>query len=80
MESVCFVLFLAFGKVRLWEINPDASTNMLMMIRHDGPVLAIDWRDDGQAVLSAGADKIAKMWDLPKQTSFTGTLHHIYTC
>mmetsp|Transcript_12610 Transcript_12610/g.38598 ORF Transcript_12610/g.38598 Transcript_12610/m.38598 type:complete len:355 (+) Transcript_12610:73-1137(+) len=60
--------FLAAGtwdnEVRLWEIKADGSTKMLMGIRHDAPVLSVAWREDGQAVFSAGADKIVKMWDL----------------
>mmetsp|Transcript_21556 Transcript_21556/g.87976 ORF Transcript_21556/g.87976 Transcript_21556/m.87976 type:complete len:361 (-) Transcript_21556:2028-3110(-) len=63
------------NEARLWEINPDGSSNMLTSTRHDGPILSVAWREDGQAVFTAGADRIVKMWDLGKNTAATVAQH-----
>lgn len=34
------------------------------MYSHEGPVLSVDWSKDGSKIVSAGADKAARLYDL----------------
>ncbi|KAJ4302328.1 RNA export factor gle2 [Collariella sp. IMI 366227] len=51
-------------KVRIYEILPNGQGQGKAQIEHDGPVFSVDFFKDGQKVLSAGADKQAKVLDL----------------
>ncbi|KAA8495870.1 Protein RAE1 [Porphyridium purpureum] len=50
--------------VRCWEVQQSGQTVPVGMIEHSAPVLDVTWREDGQAIFSAGCDKQAKMWSI----------------
>ncbi|EMR64542.1 RNA export factor gle2 [Eutypa lata] len=51
-------------KVRIYEISPTGQSEGKHMYEHDAPVLSVDWSKDGNKIVSAGADKMAKVCDL----------------
>ncbi|KAL2268762.1 hypothetical protein VTJ83DRAFT_3608 [Remersonia thermophila] len=51
-------------KVRIYEILSNGQGQGKAQIEHEGPVFAVDFFKDGQKVISAGADKVAKVMDL----------------
>ncbi|KAI1402493.1 WD40 repeat-like protein [Hypoxylon fuscum] len=51
-------------KVRIYQIAANGSSEGKHMYEHDGPVLGVDFSKDGQKIVSAGADKQAKVCDL----------------
>ncbi|KAL5021519.1 hypothetical protein ScPMuIL_000674 [Solemya velum] len=50
--------------VRCWEVQQSGQTIPKAQQTHQGPVLDVDWSDDGTKVFTASCDKTAKMWDL----------------
>lgn len=53
------------NNVRCWEIQQQSGQTVPKAQQtHVGPVLAVDWSDDGTKVFTASCDKTAKMWDL----------------
>ncbi|KAG8905912.1 hypothetical protein FRB99_007992 [Tulasnella sp. 403] len=61
------------GNVRIYEISPTGQSQGKAMYNHDGPVLDVCWSKDGQRLFSAGADKVAKMFDVQTgQSSVVG--------
>ncbi|KAI1778595.1 WD40 repeat-like protein [Hypoxylon cercidicola] len=51
-------------KVRIYQIAANGSSEGKHMYDHDAPVLSVDFSKDGQKLVSAGADKQAKVCDL----------------
>lgn len=54
-------------KVRIYEIDGNGKSEGKHMYEHDGPVFCVDFSKDGTKVVSAGADKQAKVCDLASQ-------------
>ncbi|KAL2135377.1 hypothetical protein VTI74DRAFT_8789 [Chaetomium olivicolor] len=62
-------------KVRIYEILPNGQGQGKAQIEHDGPVFSVDFFKDGQKVISAGADKQAKVLDLATGQSIQVAQH-----
>lgn len=55
-------------KVRIYEIDPNSGNNQgRALFEHEGPVLSVKWSLDGTKVVSGGADKQVKLFDLQSQ-------------
>lgn len=55
-------------KVRIYEIDSNSGQNQgRAMFEHDGPVFAAQFSIDGQRVISGGADKQVKLFDIASQ-------------
>lgn len=55
-------------KVRIYEIDTNTGNNQgRAMFEHDAPVLSARWSTDGTRVISGGADKQVKIFDLQSQ-------------
>lgn len=55
-------------KVRIYEIDPNTGNNQgRAMFEHDAPVFSARWSPDGQRIVSGGADKQVKLFDLASQ-------------
>ncbi|XP_030839228.1 mRNA export factor isoform X1 [Strongylocentrotus purpuratus] len=52
------------NNVRCWEIQSSGQTIPKAQQTHTGPVMDVDWHDDGTKVFTASCDNTAKMWDL----------------
>ncbi|XP_063967989.1 mRNA export factor-like [Lytechinus pictus] len=52
------------NNVRCWEIQSNGQTIPKAQQTHTGPVMDVDWHDDGTKVFTASCDNTAKMWDL----------------
>ncbi|KAJ4457689.1 putative Protein RAE1 [Paratrimastix pyriformis] len=51
--------------VRVWEMNQSGIVpRAALQPAHTGPVLAASWMPDGTGILTASADKMAKLWNL----------------
>lgn len=55
------------SKVRIYEISPTGQTQGRALYQHDGPVFSSQWSKDGTKVVSGGADKQVKLFDLQSQ-------------
>ncbi|KAL0639630.1 RNA export factor gle2 [Maublancomyces gigas] len=62
-------------KVRIYEISATGSSVGKAVYEHEGPVLSVVWSKDGSKVLSGGADKAARMFDLQSGTSTQVAVH-----
>ncbi|KAH9906926.1 Poly(A)+ RNA export protein [Xylariomycetidae sp. FL2044] len=51
-------------KVRIYEISSSGTSEGKHLYEHDAPVFSVDFSKDGSKVVSAGADKQAKICDL----------------
>ncbi|KAI5798964.1 WD40-repeat-containing domain protein [Geopyxis carbonaria] len=51
-------------KVRIYEISADGSSVGKAMYEHEAPVFSVVWSKDGSKLASAGADKMAKLYDV----------------
>ncbi|KAK6203284.1 WD40-repeat-containing domain protein [Scheffersomyces amazonensis] len=57
-------------KVRIYEIDPNSGNNQGRAIfEHEAPVFSARWSTDGTKVVSGGADKQVKIFDLQTQQS-----------
>ncbi|KAK6458137.1 WD40-repeat-containing domain protein [Scheffersomyces xylosifermentans] len=55
-------------KVRVYEIDPNSGNNQgRAMYEHEGPVFSASWTYDGTKIVSGGADKQVKIFDLQSQ-------------
>ncbi|KAF8522895.1 Poly(A)+ RNA export protein [Hysterangium stoloniferum] len=52
------------GNVRIYEIGSAGQSQGKAMYAHEAPVLSVCWSKDGTKVLSGGADKAGRMFDL----------------
>lgn len=52
------------NNVRIYEVSPGGQTQGKAMFSHEGPVLSVCWSKDGTKVISGGADKAARMFDV----------------
>ncbi|KAI8059444.1 WD40-repeat-containing domain protein [Gongronella butleri] len=52
------------NQVRVYEVQPSGQTIPKAAYAHEGPVLDVTWSQDGTKVISCGADKAARMYDL----------------
>lgn len=52
------------NNVRIYGVEQNGSTQAKAMYSHEGPVLDVTWSRDGTKILSAGADKAARMFDV----------------
>ena len=68
------------NNIRCWEIQQTGQSVAKAMQSHTKPILDSCWHDDGTKVFTAGADNMAKMWDLQSnqatqvQSDFIGIL------
>jgi len=62
-------------KVRIYEISADGNSAGKAMFEHDGPVLSVTWSKDGTKVVSGGADKQAKLFDIASGQSTQVAAH-----
>ncbi|KAL7417410.1 WD40-repeat-containing domain protein [Mrakia frigida] len=51
-------------EVRFYEVNSTGQSQMKGGFAHEGPVLDLCWVPDGSKLISVGADKAARMFDL----------------
>ncbi len=56
-------------KVRIYEVTASGDSEGRAMFEHEGPVLSTHWSPDGTKVVSGGADKVGKLFDLQSQQS-----------
>lgn len=55
-------------KIRIYEIDPNTGNNQgRALYEHEGPVFSARWSIDGAKVVSGGADKQVKIFDLASQ-------------
>ncbi|GJJ13087.1 hypothetical protein Clacol_007337 [Clathrus columnatus] len=52
------------NNVRIYEVSSGGQTQGKAMFSHEGPVLSVSWSKDGTKVISGGADKAARMFDV----------------
>ncbi|KAH0613195.1 uncharacterized protein H6S33_009575 [Morchella sextelata] len=57
------------NKVRIYEISETGQSMGKALYEHQGPVLSVHWSKDGTKVVSGGADKAARMYDLTTGSS-----------
>ena len=54
-----------YAQVRIYEVGPSGQTQGKAIYPHEGPVLDLCWNGrDGSKLLSVGADKAARMFDV----------------
>ncbi|VDN03614.1 unnamed protein product [Thelazia callipaeda] len=60
--------------VRVWQISENGQCEAKAQQNFPGPVLDLDWIDDGTKIFIASADKQARVWDLASnQVAVVGT-------
>lgn len=64
MQSTFLIAGSWDNNVRCWEVQQSGQTVPKAQQTHTGPILDVDWSDDGTKVFTASCDKTAKMWDL----------------
>ncbi|KAL0075701.1 WD40-repeat-containing domain protein [Phycomyces blakesleeanus] len=52
------------NQVRIYEIQPSGNTAPVASYAHEAPSLCVTWSKDGTKILSGGADKAARMYDV----------------
>ncbi|KAI8075704.1 WD40-repeat-containing domain protein [Thamnidium elegans] len=50
--------------VRVYEVQPSGNTVPKCSYTHEGPVLCVDWSKDGTSIVSGGADKAVRMYNV----------------
>ncbi|XP_065063092.1 mRNA export factor-like [Rhopilema esculentum] len=70
------------NNIRCWEIQQTGQSVAKAMQSHTKPILDSCWHDDGTKVFTAGADNMAKMWDLQSNQATQVAQHDapIKTC
>ncbi|KAI9018111.1 WD40-repeat-containing domain protein [Phycomyces nitens] len=60
--------FLSVGswdnEIRIYEVQPSGNTIPKASYSHQGPVLDLAWSKDGTKIVSSGADKAGRMYDV----------------
>jgi WD40 repeat protein len=51
------------GTILVW--NPTTGQSLIELAGHTGAILDIDWRADGQQIVSTGLDNTMRVWDWP---------------
>ncbi|KAI9319224.1 WD40-repeat-containing domain protein [Dichotomocladium elegans] len=52
------------NQVRIYEVQSNGSTVPKASYSHEGPVLDVCWSKDGNRIISGGADKAGRMYDV----------------
>ncbi|KAG0182377.1 hypothetical protein DFQ28_007445 [Apophysomyces sp. BC1034] len=52
------------NQIRIYEVEPTGNTVPKASYGHEGPVLCVTWSKDGTKVISGGADKAGRMYDV----------------
>ncbi|KAI8891187.1 WD40 repeat-like protein [Backusella circina FSU 941] len=52
------------NQVRIYEVQPSGTTLPKASYAHEGPALCVTWSKDGTKVVSGGADKAGRMFDI----------------
>ncbi|VDP09526.1 unnamed protein product [Soboliphyme baturini] len=70
------------NSVRVWEVKQDGKTETKAEQKMNGPVLEIDWADDGSKIFIACADRTVKIWDIASSQIITLGQHEnaVKTC
>jgi hypothetical protein len=60
------------NRIRVWRITPDAKEGdnplLLSKFAHESPILRLVWSGDGQTVVTAGEDRLVKIWNPDSMT------------
>jgi WD40 repeat protein len=63
------------GSVQKWDHRNAKAPKLRLLRAHDGACTSVDWHPDGKHLLSAGTDKLLKVWDFssdqPRQKSMS---------
>lgn len=51
------------GSVQKWDHRNTKAPKLRILRAHDGGCTSVDWHPDGKHLLSAGKDKLLKIWD-----------------
>lgn len=51
-------------QVRIYGVESTGTTSPKAMYSHEAPVLDVTWSKDGTKIISGGADKAARMYDV----------------
>ncbi|KAF7731739.1 hypothetical protein EC973_008253 [Apophysomyces ossiformis] len=52
------------NQVRIYEVQPTGNTLPKAAFSHEGPALCVTWSKDGTKIVSGGADKAGRMYDV----------------
>ncbi|CAO3623955.1 unnamed protein product [Cunninghamella blakesleeana] len=52
------------GQIRIYEVQPTGTTIPKASYGHVGPALSVSWSMDGTKIVSGGADKIGRLYDV----------------
>lgn len=52
------------NNVRIYGVEANSTTSPRAMYSHQGPVLDVTWSKDGNKIISCGADKAARLYDV----------------
>lgn len=52
------------NNVRIYGVEANGTTSAKAMYSHQGPVMDVCWSKDGNKILSCGADKAARLYDV----------------
>ncbi|KAM0746714.1 WD40 repeat-like protein [Meredithblackwellia eburnea MCA 4105] len=52
------------NEVRIYEVNGQGQAVGKAAYSHEGPVLCVEWSQDGTKIISGGADKAGRIYDL----------------
>ncbi|CAO3617175.1 unnamed protein product [Cunninghamella echinulata] len=67
-DVISFADFLAVSswdsQVRIYEVQPSGNTLPKAAYSHEGPVLDVTWSKDGTKLVSGGADKAGRLFDV----------------
>ncbi|GAA95553.1 uncharacterized protein L969DRAFT_101656 [Mixia osmundae IAM 14324] len=63
------------NQVRIYQVTEQGQSQGKAAYSHDGPALDVCWSKDGTRVLSAGADKAARLFDVATQQSSQVAAH-----
>ncbi|CDH51265.1 poly rna export protein [Lichtheimia corymbifera JMRC:FSU:9682] len=58
------------NQVRIYEVQPTGTTVPKASYSHEGPALCVAWSKDGNKIVSGGADKAARVFDVATGQAF----------